>query len=145
MIAEFDPVLSFTGGLLIGLASVALMLLLGRIAGISGIAIGILSSNSANDRIWRFAFLGGLILAPLLYQGISGAPVPLEISDNLPALIIGGGLVGFGAILGGGCTSGHGICGIGRFSKRSIVSVIVFMATSIIVYTLSRHVFGWLS
>ena len=144
MIADFDPVSSLAGGLLIGLASVLLMALIGRIAGISGIAVGILN-NASGDRLWRFAFLGGLIAAPVLYGSIAGAPVPIDITPSTPALLVGGVLVGFGAILGGGCTSGHGVCGLGRLSVRSLVSVVVFMTTAVVVYNLSRHVFGWLS
>ncbi len=142
--AEFDPIFSLAGGLLIGLASVLLMTSIGRIAGISGITLGVLK-NTPGERLWRFAFLGGLIVAPVLYGFIAGSPVPLSISSSTPALVIGGGLVGFGAILGGGCTSGHGVCGIGRLSRRSLVSVGVFMVTAFAVYALSRHVFGWLS
>ena len=142
MIAEFDPIQALAGGMLIGLASVLLKYALGRITGISGIALGVITSP-ASDKIWRIAFLGGLVAAPFVYSLIMGFPVPLVISDNIPALLIGGILVGLGAVVGGGCTSGHGICGIGRLSLRSVVSVTVFMATAMIVFNLSRHVFGW--
>ncbi|NQV44222.1 MAG: YeeE/YedE family protein [Rhodospirillales bacterium] len=142
MIADFDLVSSLGGGLLIGLAAVLLMALIGRIAGICGIASGILN-NASGDRLWRFTFLGGLIIAPLLFGAFVGEPVPLVISQSTPALLIGGLLVGFGTIVGGGCTSGHGVCGLGRLSVRSLVSVVVFMATAFIVYNLSHHAFGW--
>jgi len=141
---EFDPIMALTGGLLIGLASILLMASVGRIAGISGIATGLLN-NTSGDRLWRLMFLGGLIVSPVLFGMVIGTEVPLVITDSIPALIIGGGLVGFGSILGGGCTSGHGVCGLGRLSKRSFVSVLVFMGTAFVFYSLSRHVFGWLS
>ncbi|MBC8239610.1 MAG: YeeE/YedE family protein, partial [Alphaproteobacteria bacterium] len=137
--AEFDPIFSLAGGLLIGLASILLMASIGRIAGISGITLGILT-NAPGDKLWRFTFLGGLIVAPVLYGFATGSPVPFSISGSIPALVIGGGLVGFGAVLGGGCTSGHGVCGIGRLSRQSFVSVGVFMATAFAVYTLGYHV-----
>lgn len=142
MIADFDLVSSLAGGLLIGLAAVLLMALIGRVAGISGIAVGIVNDISG-DKFWRFSFLAGLIAAPILYGSLTGMPVPLDISHSTPALLIGGVLVGFGAILGGGCTSGHGVCGLGRLSARSLVSVAVFMAAAFIVYNLLHHVFGW--
>jgi len=144
MIADFDPVSALAGGLMIGLASVLLMVLIGRIAGISGIATGLLN-NAPDDRLWRLAFLAGLIAAPVLLGAISGEMVSLEISHSTPALLMGGVMVGFGAVLGGGCTSGHGVCGLGCFSVRSLVSVIIFMTTAFVVYNLSRHAFGWLS
>lgn len=115
--ANFTPLSAAIGGALIGLASLLLMLLLGRVAGISGITAGILGIG-ALDRGWRLAFIAGLILAPIAAM-LAGHHVPLPA---MPAswfvVITAGFLVGFGARLGGGCTSGHGICGIARFSKR---------------------------
>ncbi len=139
--ASFDPIWASSGGALIGLASVLLMLLTGRIAGISGIFGGCLTL-AAGDRVWRFAFIVGLILASVA-SGLLGYPLP---TPDMPAswvmIAIAGLLVGFGARLGGGCTSGHGICGIARLSARSIVATAIFMVTAIIVVAIMRHGFG---
>jgi uncharacterized membrane protein YedE/YeeE len=139
--ASFDPISALLGGALIGLASVLLMMLTGRIAGISGIFGGCLML-SAGDKVWRFAFIMGLILAPVA-SGLLGHPLP---TPDMPAswvmIAIAGLLVGFGARLGGGCTSGHGVCGIARLSARSIVATVIFMATAIVVVAIMRHGFG---
>lgn len=126
------------GGALIGLGAALLMLTLGKIAGISGITHSAITSLS-KDNYWRWAFLIGLIVAPLL-----SAPFGFTLPDTVPVsyitLAIGGLLVGVGTRIGSGCTSGHGICGIGRLSKRSIVATCTFMLTAIITVTLMRHV-----
>jgi uncharacterized membrane protein YedE/YeeE len=119
---------AWLGGLLIGLASTLLLLALGRVAGISGIVSGILVP--AKDRIWRVGFVLGLVLggaAAMLFLGV----VPVS-SSPLYLLALAGLLVGFGTVMGAGCTSGHGICGVARLSKRSIVATIVFMAAGIL-------------
>ena len=138
--ASFDPISALLGGALIGLASVSLMIFTGRIAGISGILGGCLTL-AAGDKVWRFAFIGGLILAPVA-SGLLGYPLP---TPDMPAswvmIAIAGLLVGFGARLGGGCTSGHGVCGIARLSARSIVATVIFMATAIVVVAIMRHGF----
>jgi uncharacterized protein len=139
--ANFTPLSAAIGGALIGLASLLLMLLLGRVAGISGIAAGILGVG-AIDRGWRLAFIVGLILAPIAAM-LAGYTVPLPA---MPAswfvVITAGFLVGFGARLGGGCTSGHGICGIARLSKRSIAATMIFMGAAVVTVALMRHVIG---
>jgi uncharacterized membrane protein YedE/YeeE len=139
--AHFTPLSAAIGGALIGLASLLLMLLAGRVAGVSGITAGIFG-DGALDRGWRLAFIAGLILAPIAAM-LAGHAVPLP---TMPAswfvIITAGFLVGFGARLGGGCTSGHGICGIARFSKRSIVATVVFVGAAMIVVALMRHVIG---
>jgi uncharacterized membrane protein YedE/YeeE len=136
--AEFTPISAAVGGALIGLATTLLMLLTGRVAGISGIFAGLLSAG-AHDYGWRLAFIAGLILVPL----VAGYPLP---PPQLPAswgVIIGAGLlVGFGTRLSRGCTSGHGICGIARLSARSLVATAVFMATAAVVVAVSRHAVG---
>lgn len=138
---DFTPISAAIGGALIGLAATLLMLLTGRIAGISGIFAGLLTPT-AGDRGWRLAFIAGLILAPLA-AGLVGYPMA---SPQMPAswgVIIGAGLlVGFGTRLGSGCTSGHGICGIARLSVRSLVATAVFVATAAAVVAVSRHVIG---
>ena len=137
--APFDPMSALVGGVLIGLAAVLLMLLNGRIAGVSGI-LG--EALTGDDRGWRLAFLAGLVAAPLL-MGVLGDPMP---SPRMPAswavIVAAGLLVGFGARLGGGCTSGHGVCGMARLSPRSIVATLIFMATAMVVVAVMRHGFG---
>lgn len=138
------------GGVLIGLASLLLMALNGRIAGISGIVGALLSAQPADERRWRLAFIAGLLLAGLLAAagggagGSSGvltaASVLPEGSGGLWLLAVSGLLVGFGTRLAGGCTSGHGVCGLGRRSLRSLVAVLVFMATAVVTVHVLRHV-----
>src|SRR5262245_25615122 len=139
--ANFTPLSAAIGGALIGLAAVMLMLSLGRVAGISGI-LGATLGFGTGDRGWRIAFIAGLILVPVAAM-LAGYSVP---APQMPAswfvIITAGFLVGFGARLGGGCTSGHGICGIARLSKRSIAATMIFMATAVIVVALTRHVIG---
>jgi uncharacterized membrane protein YedE/YeeE len=137
--APFDPVPALVGGALIGLAAVLLMLLNGRIAGVSGI-LG--EALTGDDRGWRFAFLAGLIAAPLLL-GAVGRSLPTPWMPSSFAIVIAAGLlVGFGTRLGGGCTSGHGVCGIARLSPRSIAATVVFMATAMVVVAVMRHGIG---
>ena len=129
-IVNFTPVSALTGGLLIGLSVALFFILNGRMIGISGIASNFLISK--NNRIENFLFLVGLILGPLIYSLISGLEVNISISSSLILLIIAGALVGFGTRLSSGCTSGHGISGISRFSLRSIIATITFMLVGIL-------------
>ena len=129
-IVNFTPVSALTGGLLIGLSVALFFILNGRMIGISGIASNFLISK--NNRIENFLFLVGLILGPLIYSLISGQEVNILISNLLILLIIAGALVGFGTRLSSGCTSGHGISGISRFSLRSIIATITFMLVGIL-------------
>ncbi|MFT7223061.1 MAG: putative membrane protein YedE/YeeE [Cellvibrionaceae bacterium] len=131
--------LPIAGGLLIGFASALLLLFRGKIAGISGILWGALATTGS-DKFWRWLFLLGLIIGAALYHWISGAPVPSSNSSLISA-IVGGLIVGIGTKLGSGCTSGHGVCGIGRLSMRSIVATCIFMVTGILTVYLLRHVF----
>ena len=130
------------GGALIGLSATLLMVATGRIAGISGFVSRLLPPYSDNAFIARVAFVAGLIAAPLLYRIATGNGVSISASSSVPLLVTGGLLVGFGAVRGGGCTSGHGVCGIARFSSRSIVATLVFMATAIATVFIARHVVG---
>ena len=130
-IVNFTPVSALTGGLLIGLSVALFFILNGRMIGISGIASNFLISK--NNRIENFLFLVGLILGPLIYSLISGQEVIISISSSLILLIIAGALVGFGTRLSSGCTSGHGISGISRFSLRSIIATITFMIVGILI------------
>jgi hypothetical protein len=139
--ANLTPVSAAVGGALIGLAATLLMLFTGRVAGISGILAGCLDFSAA-DKSWRVAFIGGLMLAPLV-GGLVGYPIPSPEMPNSWSMIIAAGLlVGFGTRLGGGCTSGHGVCGVARLSLRSIIATAIFMATAIVVVAVSRHLFG---
>lgn len=139
--ASFNPITALLGGGLIGLASVLLMMLTGRIAGISGILGGCLTPT-ASDRLWRFAFIVGLVLAPVA-SGLLGHPLPAPLMPASWVMIaIAGLLVGLGTRLGGGCTSGHGVCGVARLSARSIVATAIFMASAIVVVAIMRHGLG---
>ncbi len=138
---NFTPLTATFGGLLIGLATVALMLLHGRIAGISGIVSGLLF-GAPGDRAWRLSFALGLLLAPLLYSALAGRAPRFELEANFPLLIAGGLLVGFGTRLGSGCTSGHGVCGLARLSPRSLVSVLLFMTAGMVTVAVLRFALG---
>jgi hypothetical protein len=138
---NFTPVSAAIGGALIGLAAVLLMLSIGRIAGISGIFGGLINVNTS-DKGWRLAFVAGLILAPLTGILAGYAPAEPQMPASWAVDVIAGLLVGFGTRLGGGCTSGHGICGASRVSPRSIVATAVFMAVAIVVVAITRHVLG---
>jgi uncharacterized protein len=136
----FDPLSALAGGALIGLASVLLMVLTGRIAGISGIFGGLIATGG--DKGWRLAFIAGLISAPLM-SALAGYPLPMpQMPDSWATIVIAGLLVGFGARRGGGCTSGHGVCGVARLSPRSLAATVIFMAAAIIVVALMRHSWG---
>jgi uncharacterized membrane protein YedE/YeeE len=139
--ANFSPVSAMIGGGMIGLSAVLLMLLTGRIAGISGIFGGCLDFE-LNDKGWRIAFIGGLILAPLVASLVGYAMPAPQMPASWTVIVAAGLLVGFGTRLGAGCTSGHGICGIARLSSRSITATVVFMFTAIVVVALTRHVIG---
>jgi uncharacterized protein len=139
---NLTPLTSLIGGALIGLASALLMLLTGRIAGISGIFGGLLPLT-AGDRDWRLAFIAGLIAAPLLAALLFGSPLPHPaMPASLAVIAIGGLLVGFGSRMGGGCTSGHGVCGVARLSARSIAATAVFMVVAIATVGVVRHGIG---
>ncbi|WP_114239568.1 YeeE/YedE family protein [Dyella sp. C9] len=129
--------LAVLGGVLVGLSAVLLMAMLGRIAGISGIASGVLAES---DRAWRIAFVAGLLAAPLLLfavRGDSGIGTPVV---RWPWMAVAGLLVGLGTRLGSGCTSGHGVCGIARLSPRSLVATVVFVLFGMCTVYLVRHV-----
>ena len=139
--ANFTPVSAAIGGGLIGLSAVLLMLLTGRIAGISGIFGGLLDLGN-DDKGWRIAFIAGLILAPLIAGWIGHAMPTPKLPASWIVIVAAGLLVGFGTRLGGGCTSGHGICGNARLSVRSMMATAIFMGTAIVVVAFTRHVFG---
>ncbi|MEQ1888911.1 MAG: YeeE/YedE thiosulfate transporter family protein [Alphaproteobacteria bacterium] len=139
---NFTPISATIGGSLIGLSAVLLLLLHGRIAGVSGIAGGLIVPV-AGDWPWRLAFVLGLVAGPLVYMALGG-PLPeilFPVSSPL-GLISAGLLVGFGTRLGGGCTSGHGVCGVSRLSPRSLAATGAFMFTGFVTVFFIRHVIG---
>lgn len=139
-VENFTPLSGLLGGLLIGGAAALLLVLDGRVAGVSGIVGGLFSSGSGIA--WRAAFIAGLVVGPLLHLYLLGGERSVTVAAGLPALVVGGLAVGFGTRLGGGCTSGHGVCGIARFSLRSIVATLTFMAVAAVVVFVVRHAIG---
>lgn len=135
-IINFTPLEAFIGGLIIGLSVVLFYVANGRIAGISGIINN--SIFSKINRLDNILFIIGLILGPVLYKLIVNPNINFNISSSVPLLILAGLLVGAGTKIGSGCTSGHGICGISRFSKRSFVATFLFMISAIITVLIMR-------
>lgn len=131
--------LSLVGGLLLGFATVILLLGIGRIAGISGILSSLLKPKRVE--MWQVLFILGLVVSPLFYSLVKPLP-DIEVSTSLPLLIGAGLLVGFGTRLGSGCTSGHGICGNARLSPRSMVATLTFMLFGILTVYVGRHTLG---
>jgi uncharacterized membrane protein YedE/YeeE len=138
-IENFTPVTALLGGILIGAAASLLLLLNGRIAGISGITGGLLRAGPG-DRAWRVLFVLGLLISVSAYRLVGLPPASIRIDASWPALILGGLLVGFGTQLGRGCTSGHGVCGIARLAPRSIAATLVFMLSAAATVFVVRHV-----
>jgi uncharacterized protein len=139
--SNFTPISAAIGGGLIGLSAVLLMLLNGRIAGITGVFAGLIDPVST-DRGWRATFIVGLIAAPLTATLLGyGIPVP-HLPPSFTVIAAAGLLVGFGTRLSNGCTSGHGICGIARLSPRSLVATGIFMFAAIVVVAITRHGIG---
>ncbi|MDD9909489.1 MAG: YeeE/YedE family protein [Ahrensia sp.] len=146
---EFTPFASAFGGALIGLSAVMLMAFNGRIAGVSGISVAVLPpwvqdmrrGLADDDALWRLAFVVGLLVAPVGYQ-FAGGTIEQTVSSDAILMICAGLITGFGAVFGGGCTSGHGVCGMSRLSVRSIIATATFMATALITVFVTRHVIG---
>ncbi len=140
---DFDWTSALIGGALIGLSATLLMLLLGRIAGVSGVLAGLFDAGAwdrPQDAAWRIAFILGLAAVPLI-AGIAGFDVmPPRMPASWTVTAVAGLLVGFGTRLGGGCTSGHGVCGIARLSPRSLTATVVFVVTAAIVVAITHHV-----
>jgi uncharacterized membrane protein YedE/YeeE len=140
MTANFTWQSAAIGGAMIGLSAALMMILTGRIAGISGILGGLLTTWGGSS--WRALFLSGLVVAPLLGMMFAYFIEPPAMPSSWIVIVVAGFLVGYGTRLGGGCTSGHGVCGIAQFSPRSIVGTLVFMAVAIAVVAIQRHVIG---
>lgn len=131
-----DWIQGFAGGMLIGAGAIVLMLFNGRIAGISGITASALTQ--LKQSAWRWAFLVGLIAAPLV-TALAGFKLPDSIPASLPMMAVAGLLVGIGTRIGSGCTSGHGICGLSRWSRRSLFATLIFMGTAVLTVSVVRH------
>ncbi len=135
---NFTPWTALSGGVLIGVATALLLLMNGRIAGMSGIISGLLNPR-APDALWRIACIAGMLLSPFFWRLF--APLPAIHIDSSTYLVIAGGLlVGFGTRLGSGCTSGHGICGLARLSPRSFIATLCFIVTGMLMVYVIRHV-----
>lgn len=139
---HFTPVSALIGGVLIGLSASLLMLLNGRIAGISGIVGQLMVQRSRSEIAWRLAFVLGLVAGGLVYALFFPMRIEQPAFSSNWVLIIGGLLVGFGTALGSGCTSGHGVCGMARFSLRSLVATLTFLSFGMLTVYLVRHVIG---
>ncbi|SFI13466.1 hypothetical protein SAMN04515618_11159 [Collimonas sp. OK307] len=139
-LGNFTPGLSLAGGLVVGVAAAVLVLFNGRIAGISGILGGLLGLPR-NDMTWRIAFLAGLVGAPILASAL-GNPVTPDIQAGWGEILIAGFVVGVGTRYAGGCTSGHGVCGISRGATRSLIATATFMATGFVTVFVQRHLIG---
>jgi len=140
-IINFDPVNAYVGGLMLGGSAMMLYLLRGDVAGINGMLTGIIKPIKG-EVSWRILFLVGLVLGGLLYRGYGGALETLEPAVDGYWVVLAGLLVGIGATFGSGCTSGHGICGISRWSIRSIMATVTFMASAVVTVFIIRHVVG---
>ncbi|MCX7559758.1 YeeE/YedE family protein [Sulfitobacter sp. F26204] len=144
-ITPFTPIASLIGGILIGLSAIIVMAVFGRIAGVSGITGTVLNAVGTPDRGktdlgWRVAFIAGLIAAPLGYAATTGIGVSQTVPGSLIGMAVAGGIVGIGTSIGSGCTSGHGVCGLARLSLRSLVAVLIFMASAMLTVFVLRHV-----
>ena len=128
---------SLLGGGLIGLSAALLLVLNGRIAGVSGIVAGAIEQISP-ERLSRVLFLGGLLCGPLVYRGLFGVWPLISVATSIVPMLLAGLLVGFGTRLGSGCTSGHGVCGLARLSPRSLIAVTVFVGMGILTVFLMR-------
>lgn len=138
--AHFTPYLSLAGGVLIGLAALALMATNGRVMGISGILAGLTAPRAEKAELgWRSAFIIGTVIGPFLVMALTGNSIEIRPVASGPVLMIGGLIVGLGTAIGSGCTSGHGICGLARFSLRSLAAVMIFMVAAVATVAVIRH------
>ncbi len=138
---NFTPVASLIGGILIGLSASAMLLFNGKIAGISGIVGGLVGLRK-NDTLWRVAFVAGLVVGGFILRLLAPQQLQVGIVRSGSTLILAGFMVGFGARLGNGCTSGHGVCGVSRSSPRSIVATVIFIIVGAAVVYVVNHLFG---
>ncbi len=142
METDFTPIQSLVGGVWIGIASVLLMLTLGRVMGATGILAGILTPASREDWLWRVVLVAGMATGPLAVMLLTGQMPAVQVPMSTTMLVVGGVLVGIGVTFGAGCTSGHGVCGLARLSPRSLVATVTFMLTTGITVYVIRHGIG---
>lgn len=142
MITEFTPWTSLFGGVLIGVASTLLMLMLGRVMGATGILAGLVKPNSAQDFTWRATLLAGMVSGPVVVWSLTGNWPQVNVPVSTAMMLVGGLIVGVGVTYGSGCTSGHGVCGMARLSPRSIVATLTFMIFTFATVFVVRHVIG---
>lgn len=140
---DFTPISSLIGGLLIGLSATLMLLLHGRVAGITGIMVGATISRVAGDWLWRALFLGGLLAGGAAMIWLTPDAFTNKVGGRYGMLVIAGLLVGFGTRLGNGCTSGHGVCGVSRLAPRSLVATASFMVTGMITVFVAGHLGGY--
>jgi len=139
---DFTPWESLAGGALIGASAVLLLLVTGRIAGISGIVRRLLPPYAASAPGEAAAFIAGLLIAPFVWTSLTGTPVHQTVTGSLSLALVAGLLVGAGVFAARGCTSGHGVCGLSRLSRRSIAATAIFMATAVVTVAVVRHLLG---
>lgn len=142
METAFTPLASLSGGVLIGIAATLLMLLLGRVLGATGILAGVLQPASGSDLAWRAALIAGMVTGPSVVWLAFGQMPEVQVPVSTLSLVLGGLIVGVGVTFGGGCTSGHGVCGMARLSPRSIAATATFMAFTFATVFVIRHVIG---
>ena len=142
MITEFTPWISLFGGILIGLASVLLMAFQGRIFGATGILAGFITPDNMSDWSWRAVLLAGMVSGPTAFMLVTGGWPEIQVPISTTMMIVGGVIVGVGVTYGSGCTSGHGVCGMARFSPRSIAATVTFMVATAVTVFVVRHVIG---
>jgi uncharacterized protein len=142
MTTAFTPLTSLGGGALIGLAAVLLMLIHGRIMGATGVLTGAILPTGPGDRGWRLSVLAGMVSGPLAYRMLTGGLPAIDVPIPPTMIVVGGLLVGLGVTLAGGCTSGHGVCGLARLSPRSLVATVTFMIATFATVFVVRHLIG---
>lgn len=142
IVTDFTPWASLTGGVLIGLAATLLMGLRGRVLGATGILAGALMPSSGPEWSWRVVLIAGMVTGPLAHRLLTGAPPDIEVPVGWGALVAGGLIVGVGGTLGAGCTSGHGVCGLARLSRRSAAATATFMTVTALTVFVLRHLWA---
>jgi len=138
---SFTPVTGLIGGIIIGLAATLLLWFNGRIAGISGIFNGLVTARRKGDTLWRFLFILGMVAGGVVHQNFIEHSYQ-HLNAPIWLLVLGGMLVGFGTSMGSGCASGHGVCGLGRLSVRSLTAVLIFLSVGILTTYVMRHLLG---